>query len=399
MSASDLSILVVEDETFMLSLVVRILAGLGYPSITTASNGRQALEHAPSTFDVIISDLNMPEMDGVELLGHLATRQFSGGIVLLSGEDERILETAMGLARTQRLNVLGTLPKPLKPEPLKALLASYEETDQQQMPASEPQLAISEDELRAGADGERLALVYQPKIRVSDGSVVGVETLARWNHDSRGLLGPAAFIPLAEDTGVIHPLTLSIYRKAITQLCEWTSQGLDLKMSINVSINSFASENFASSLIALSQAMDVDFRQIIFEVTESQVVDDIFHCLATLMQLRMKRIGLSIDDFGTGNATLQQLKRIPFTELKIDRGFVTGACRDASTRAILESSIELARKLKMETVAEGVETRGDWDLVEALGVDQVQGYYCAKPLSADQFQEFYANYSGPHSQT
>ena len=397
MTLSPLNLLVVDDESFILKMIVRILGKLGYNTVTTASDGNEALAQVDDSTNVIISDLNMPEMDGVALLGHLAERRFGGGIILLSGEDERILHTAMGLARTQQLTVLGTLSKPVKPQPLAELLATYRPAAPQKQQPRAPQAPISEAELREGLHGESLALVYQPKIRVSDGSIYGVETLARWNHQERGVLGPAAFIPLAENSGCIHELTLAIYRKAIEQFRVWTNGGMDLKLSINVSVNSFTVDHFADTLLAIPESSGVDLSRIIIEVTESQVMADVVNCLATLMQFRMKRIGLSIDDFGTGNASLEQLQRIPFTELKIDRSFVAGAFRDSSTRAILESSIDLARRLKMATVAEGVETREDWDLIEALGVDQVQGFYCAKPLTPAQFEGFYENYRGPHS--
>ena len=153
---------------------------------------------------------------------------------------------------------------------------------------------------------------------------------------------------------------------------------------------------FQTFLLIPALEQGVDLSRVVIEVTESQVMSDVTGCLEIMMKLRMKKLGLSIDDFGTGNSSMEQLKRIPFTELKIDRAFVFGACNDSGAGAILESSVSLAKSLKMETVAEGAENREDWDLVESLGVDLVQGYYCAKPMPNAEFMQFLEKWTGPH---
>ena len=241
-----------------------------------------------------------------------------------------------------------------------------------------------------------LELVFQPKVSVTDGQVKGVETLARWNHAERGILGPGAFIPLAEKSGLIHDLTYAIHKKAMAQQGEWLANGIDMKVSVNIAVNSFSIENFSDFLMNTALEQGVDLSRVVIEVTETQVMADATSCLEIMMKLRMKKMGLSIDDFGTGNSSMEQLKRIPFTELKIDRAFVYGAANDSGARAILESSVNLAKNLKMETVAEGAENREDWDLVESLGVDLVQGYYCAKPMPNEQFMKFLEDWTGPH---
>jgi EAL domain-containing protein (putative c-di-GMP-specific phosphodiesterase class I)/ActR/RegA family two-component response regulator len=394
---SNLNILVVDDEAFILNLSVRILNKLGCDKIETANNGAHALElidKSNTAFDIIICDLNMPEMDGIEFMRHAADKKVTSGMILLSGEDERMLETARDLAKAHKLNILGVIPKPLKPDAIKDLLESFKPAEQKK--TWTPQAPITEDELREGMNGDGLQLVYQPKVRITDGQVTGVETLARWNHKERGILGPGAFIPLAEQTGLIHDLTYAIHKKAMTQQGEWLANGIDMKVSVNISVNSFSLENFSDFLMNTALEQGVDLSRVVIEVTESQVMSDPTGCLEIMMKLRMKKMGLSIDDFGTGNSSMEQLKRIPFTELKIDRAFVYGAVNDSGARAILESSVTLAKSLKMETVAEGAENREDWDLVESLGVDLVQGYYCAKPMPNEQFLEFLENWTGPH---
>jgi EAL domain-containing protein (putative c-di-GMP-specific phosphodiesterase class I) len=394
---SSLNILVVDDEAFILNLSVRILNNLGCKNIETANNGAVALDlidKSDKSFDIIICDLNMPEMDGIEFMRHASGKDFTGGMILLSGEDERMLETAKDLAKAHKLNILGVIPKPLKPDTIKDLLESFKPAGQTK--AWSPQAPISEEELKVGIETEELQLVYQPKVSIKTGEVVGVETLARWDHKERGILGPGTFIPLAEKCGLIDDLTYSIYKKAMRQVGEWLANGIDLKTSVNFSVNSFSLPEFPDFLIETAQDEGVDLSKVVLELTETQVMKNALDSLEVLMRLRMKKFGLSIDDFGTGNSSMEQLKRIPFTELKIDRAFVYGAVNDTGARAILESSVTLAKSLKMETVAEGAENREDWDLVESLGVDIVQGYYCAKPMPNEELLEFMENWTGPH---
>ena len=386
---SELRILSVDDEEFLQNLSVRVLKNLGYENVTSTGNGVMALaeiREAKAPYDVVITDLNMPEMDGVELLRHLAVIQYSGGIILLSGEDERILETALELANAHRLNILGAVPKPLKPEVIKGLLERLKPA-RPKVPY-QPQEPITEAELLKGLENDELQLVYQPKVDVRKNKITGVEALARWHHAERGILGPGAFIPVAEQSGLIDGLTYAVYKKAIRQAGTWHAKGLNLTISINISINTFTLPNFTEFLLTTAQQESVDPAMVILEVTESQAMSNILGCLEKMMHLRMKKFGLSIDDFGTGQSSMEQLKRIPFTELKIDRAFVHGAAAKPSARAMLETSVDLGKRLKMDIVAEGAETREDWDLVAQTGCDYVQGYYVAKPMPNHELLQF-----------
>lgn len=398
MDTSSLKVLVVDDEAFVLKLTVRILSKLGYDDVVTANNGVVALaeiDKVDTPFDIIVCDLNMPEMDGIAFMRHAAEKNVRAGMILLSGEDERMLETARDLAAAHNLHILGVIPKPLKPDALSNLLDTFQPTTAANT-NSWHQDSISEAELLDGMNTEQLHLVYQPKVDITTGRVTGVETLARWMHPERGLLGPGAFIPLAEASGHIDQLTCAIYEKAMHQAGDWLAQGIILKISVNISVNSFTAPGFTDFLIETAQNEGMDLSNVVLEVTETQVMDNALGILETLMRLRMKRFALSIDDFGTGNASMEQLKRIPFSELKIDRAFVFGAAKNAGARAILESSVTLAKSLKMDIVAEGAESREDWDLLESLGVDTVQGFYCAKPMNNAELMAFLEGWTGPH---
>lgn len=398
---NDLSILVVDDDPLILNLAATALDRLGYGSIETAVSGNSALEiirgDGPSV-DILVLDLNMPEMDGIEFMGHAKNDGFRGGMILLSGEDNRMLETVLGLAKSQNQNVLGALSKPLQPDLINEMLQSYEPESCKKASYS-PENPLTEEQLDEGIAGSTdncPVLVYQPKIDIQTSEIVGVETLARWWNSERGLLGPGTFIPLAEQTGKIDSLTNEIYRRAVIQISEWQKQGISLTAAINFSVNSFAKREFCDYLVKVANEHDVSSAQITLEVTETQAMTLALDCLEALMGLRLKRFSLSIDDFGTGSSSMAQLKNIPFTELKVDRAFVNGAINNASSLAILEASVNLGKRLGMKIVAEGVETREDWDLVEQLGCDYVQGFYCAKPMRNEDLVEFLNNWSGPH---
>ena len=393
---NDLHIMLVDDEPSILDLTSRFLEQMGCRKITPCQSGQSALDkyrESKNSFDVIICDLNMPEMNGVELIRHLSEENFHGGIILLSGEDERILETAKDLAKARNLNVLGYISKPFNREALEILLLEYSPQD---LKISAPLLDdISEEELRTGMDGDELLIAFQAKASLATGEVTGVEALARWNHSERGLLPPYTFIPLAERCQLIDELTYSIYRKTLSQIRIWHEKDIHLKVSINISVNSFTTDGFVDFLIQTAEEYNIDPELIIFEITESQVMENALDCLEMLVQLRMKKFGLSIDDFGTGHSNMVQLKKIPFTELKIDQSFVGGACEDSTARTILESSVDLAKKLKIYTVAEGVETEAELALVKEIGCDQIQGYLIAKPMLADEFEKFFQSWP-PH---
>lgn len=396
-----MSILLIDDDPFYSQLAVEVLNNLGYDEVAVAndgSTGLKQLDGAELSFDVVICDLNMPEMNGVEFIRHASKTGFDGGIILLSGENKRMLETAYGVAKTHDANILGAMAKPINPEELQAAMGRLQPHSNNKRNFI-PQAPITEAQLRngiAGSETDSVKLVFQPKIEVSTGKIVGVETLARWWNKDRGILGPGAFIPLAEEKALIDDLTNTIYIKAVQQAAQWQSEGIKLRTAINFSVNSFSRQDFCDFLIRTVQQYGIDPSSLLLEITETQAMSIAVDCLESIIGMRLNRFGLSIDDFGTGNSSLAQLKNIPFTELKVDRAFVTGAEHNESALAILEASISLARKLEMVVVAEGVETREDWDLVERLGVDYVQGFYCAKPMSNDELMVFMRNWSGPH---
>lgn len=198
------------------------------------------------------------------------------------------------------------------------------------------------------------------------------------------MLGPAAFIPLAEKLGRIGALTDRVLGLAVAAGGQWLKQGLDLSISVNFAADDLNRVDLPEHIVAAATSAGLTASRVILELTESQVMTNLKSSTETVSRLRLKGVGLSIDDFGTGYSSMEQLKRVPFTEIKIDRSFVFGALNDATARTILESTIALGKSLKLNVVAEGAETREDWDLLSRLGCDLVQGYYVARPMPGDK---------------
>lgn len=389
-----LNVLVVDDDDFMLAVVAGTLERIGVAQVTTCDSGFEALAtiDAGGHFDVLLLDLNMPDMDGVELLRNLTARKFSGGILLFSGEDARILKTAKSLAESHHLKVLGALQKPVSMEALRAGLTEYEPTTERV--SGTPIVSVSAKDLQSAVARGEIVAFFQPKVRVSTRLVESAEVLARWQHPERGQISPAAFIPVAEEHGLIDELSIAVFTDALGHVTRWAARGQAITISINLSVESFRDVALPERLESIASAHGVPCSSIAFEVTESRLMESLTTALDVLTRLRLKGFGLSIDDFGTGYSSMTQLANIPFTRLKIDRAFVHGAQQDPTARAILESSVALGKKLNMTIIAEGVEDRSDWELVESVGCDMVQGYLVAKPMSGEAFSQWLIENAG-----
>jgi EAL domain-containing protein (putative c-di-GMP-specific phosphodiesterase class I)/CheY-like chemotaxis protein len=379
-------IMVVDDEPFILKLHARALANLGYTSVTTCEGALAALETidllaAPP--ELILLDLNMPDMDGVEFIRYLVKRDYAGGLILLSGEDERMIQAAEKLVQAHQIALLGHMRKPIKQEGLGSLLQKWAPKSRTR-PAAALKVYAAAD-VRAAIAGGELINYYQPTVSLATGHVTGTETLVRWRHPQDGLVFPDQFIGVAEQNGLIRDLTRAVIDGALAQARAWKEEtGLTLHMAINVSMDDLGSLEFVDYIAGQAAIAGVLPQQLTLEVTESQLMKDVRAPLEVLTRLRLKRFRVSIDDFGTGHSSLAQLRDMPFDELKIDRGFVHGAWSDETVSAIFDTSVMLAKQLNMNIVTEGVEDRADWDFVRRSECDIAQGYFIAKPMPAEK---------------
>lgn len=377
-----MKILLIDDEPFVLKLLEHQLVSLGYQNISTYERALDALarlEVGLEKISLIFCDLQMPEIDGVEFVRHLVRIHYDGALILISGEDERILHTAERLAKAHKLQVLGSLQKPVSRQQLKLIMDKSPS-----LPARGPRKIYSHDELQEAITNGHLVNYYQPQVEIATGRIAGVETLVRWQHPQDGLVYPDQFITTAEDHGLIDDLTRTVLTNSLQQARQWIDAGLALHVAVNVSMDNLVTLNFADFVADEVGRAGIPLASLVLEVTESRLMKDPLAPLDILTRLRLKHIGLSIDDFGTGHSSLAQLRDIPFNELKVDRGFVHGASHNASLRAIVEASLDMAQHLGMQTVAEGVENWTDWNYLRTTSCDLAQGYFIARPMPAEE---------------
>ena len=250
-------------------------------------------------------------------------------------------------------------------------------------------LRLAADLQHAVENGE-LHLHYQPKVDSATGSLRGMEALIRWMHPERGMISPAEFIPVAEDTGLIGAIGRWALQEACRQNAEWQRAGLrPLRVAVNLSARQFNSGNLLGEIdTALSQSgLSIDLLEL--EITESMVMDDPEGVIRLLGAIHERGIHLSLDDFGTGHSSLAYLKRFPIDCVKIDRAFVKDIPENADDVAIARMIVAMAKALGLSTVAEGVETAEQLELLKSMGCDQIQGYFFSRPLPADQFLAYY----------
>jgi EAL domain-containing protein (putative c-di-GMP-specific phosphodiesterase class I) len=382
-----LRILVAEDHEFQRRMLVRMLGDLGAAEIHEASGGREALEILEGLdrpVDIIFSDLDMPGMDGMELMRHLGESGCRSSLVIASSMDRSLVRSVLTMATAYDINLLGAVDKPPTPEALASVIRRHDGKRNADKGTRPRGLQFSLEEVKEGLDENQFEPYFQPKVSLATGAVTGLEALARWKHPEHGVVSPYAFIDLIEQGGLIGQLTRAMTEEALRWCRIWRDDGHDVGVALNVSIRSLTNLGLAEKLTEDAARHGLEPRHVTVEITETVAVTDVGKVLENLSRLRMKGFVLAIDDYGTGYSSMQQLDRTAATELKIDRAFVSGAARQQSRRVILQSSLEMVARLGVISVAEGVENREDWDLLAEFRCDQAQGYLIARPMPADE---------------
>lgn len=379
-----LKIMIIASDAFGIKILTSILESLGYPNVVSAESGAEALQLLGYvSCDVILSDLNMPDMDGIELMRHVTEIENTPSVILMSREDKKMQSATQLLAKARNLTMLGTLKKPVNPRALDDLLNSYK-APSEAVPRGDFK-GLSVDEIRDGIKAGRVIVHIQPKVKARSKRVVGGEALARWQNEDGSILGPFSFIPVAEQNGLMGELTEAVIDATLEALVNWPPIANSLKLSINVSMDNLKDLSFADTLVKKAEEANIPPSRLILEVTETKIMEDTVGPLDILSRLKLRGVGLSIDDFGTGASGFENLQTLPFNELKIDRAFVDGAHADTDKRTILKSIFEVAKKLELQTVGEGVEVKEDWDLLTHMGCDVIQGYFMSKPMDPQAF--------------
>ncbi|PXW86441.1 EAL domain-containing protein (putative c-di-GMP-specific phosphodiesterase class I) [Nitrosomonas sp. Nm84] len=391
----NLRVLVLDDDKFMLEFVSHLLRELGVNEVLVAENGAAglfALSAQIEVVDLLICDIEMPGMDGIEFLRHIADQKYSGKVVLFSDVEADLLKAIERLAIVRGLNVVGTLAKPVTMGSLTAILEKLSLPIQKTTNSSQVRQIFDVEEIRQALMADQITLFFQPKISASSRRVTSVECLARWHHARYGYISPDNFISIIEQNGLINDFTRNVLKKSVQQLDIWLQNGLDLEISVNVSMANLDRFDLPEIYQEAVQDSNVPIERVTLEITEGKLGKDFAQSLDILTRIRLKGFGLSIDDFGTGYASMETLKYMPFTELKIDRIFAHNAAQDSATRVILESSIKLGKAFGLNVVVEGIENQADCELVTELGCDEIQGYFIAQPMLADEFARWLCDY-------
>ena len=378
-------LLIVDDDPGVLTFLGEV--GRGYRYDVALAQSVDELRACYDAFDpsLIVLDLQYAHGDGIEVMSFLKQHGCDAPIVLISGFDSRVLETARRVGLEFGLTIVDALVKPIRPDTLGGVLNAHRE----------PEAAEWADDLRAAIDRDDLMVCYQPKVQVADGRLIGFEALARWRHPSRGAISPERFVPLAETTGLIRPLTAQVLDRAVRDRASWAVTGHDLTVAVNLSPLLLTDDHLLPGPDPSPRPVPARQATLTLEVTESAAMRNPAVTLEILSRLRLRGFNLALDDFGTGYSNLAMLHRMPFNELKIDRSFVADVSASRDSQVIVAALAGLARQLGLTTVAEGVEDLDTWAWLRSVGVEQIQGFGIARPMPAELVVDWIGSYKPP----
>jgi EAL domain-containing protein (putative c-di-GMP-specific phosphodiesterase class I)/CheY-like chemotaxis protein len=391
-----LHVLILEDHPFQQMYARELVASLGISNITTARDGSDAFEKIrgnPMPVDIVICDLKMEGMDGIEFIRHVATEKLAKAVILASALDDDLQRSVEDMARAYGVTVLGRLDKPIARDDLQALIEGYAELSQSRARDGVDGPPISVEDIRQALKQRQFVPWFQPRINAQDRALQGVEALARWLHPEHGTIGPDRFIPLVETHELMNEFTRVIMLQAMEQGRRWQLAGLQVPVSVNFSVTTLQDTDMAAIIRNIAVGAGMPPKQVTVEVTETGVADNFAAVLETLTRLRMYGFSLSIDDYGTGYSSMRQLSQIPFTEVKIDRAFISRVDSIPKNRAIVNSTLNLARELNLNTVAEGVETEAELTALKTMGCDLIQGFIIARPMAGELCTEWMQKYN------
>lgn len=379
-----MNILILDDSPLELILLGYKLKSIGCNNVHSATTVEKAMSMVNKIeFDLVISDLDLPGKDGLMFLSELKKNHYNNAVCISSCVDEGIIALASKMATTLGLNVVGTLVKPVYEESLCNLIDLTSE-----LLSSAPtqnKISFCLNEVLYGLDNDQFHNVYQPQVCFKTNKLIGFEVLVRWQHPIKGTLTPNYFIPALE----ANRYTDLLLDTVINQLkLDFPFIPDDMRISINMTADNFMAPELVNKLVDLTDELEMDISLLTLEITESQIFQPSTTMLSNIARLRMLGVNISIDDFGTGYSSFGNLVDIPFTELKIDRQFTKRYFSDLKSRHIVDLTTELCRRTKIKVVAEGVETKEEFEALRVLGVDVCQGFYIGRPLAIEKLRSF-----------
>ena len=387
--------LVVDDDPVTRGLVAEQLISLQVSTVRTVESGRAALDvlRQHPQINLLVTDLRMPDLDGIALIAALDKYRNRVRVIIMSALGDKIMQAASRIGVGHDLSVLGVLRKPVSRRVLSQMLDQFRQLPNLTPPtAHKAQAAVRVEDIREALAQGGHHIVVQPEVRARDMTLVAVEVLSRWSHPNLSGRSPADAIIAAEKAGIIGELNENLITEVGRAWHEWAPHKLSPRLSINVSAVTMSDTGFPEWLSRAISAHHISPRDVILELTETAVPAPGTSNLEVACRLGLLGFDLSVDDFGTGFANLQQLQDTPFRWLKIDQAFVRQIERSEDAQAIVKSSIRMAHDLGLKTVGEGVETPRQCQLLRDMGCDVLQGYFIAKPMLPDALPAWHAQF-------
>jgi len=382
MTASTRRVLVIDDEEAVCELIVAVAESAGFEA--ESASAPEDIERAiEGEFDLVVLDLTLGLVDGIEVMSVLGSRHRGLPIILVSGADQSLLESAGRIAELHKLRVIGTFSKPFSLDVLRAAMKDWTEVSGTVDPTG-PKVAVHSDQLLSL---DFLHLAYQPKVRTATGEICGVEALVRWSHPEHGSVAPAVLVGILEREKRTHELLDKVMLMAGRDRLQYDYLNTLPDVSLNVSVLDLDDEELPRRATRnLSRSAPPSAWT--FEITETAPITDVAPSLAILTRLRLAGFRLAVDDFGTGTSNIERLLVAPFTELKIDRTLVH-RIRNATSEPdpLVRTSIEVGHSLDLSVIAEGVETADQWRIIRDLGCDSAQGYFISPPIHPAQLRD------------
>lgn len=385
---SEFSFLLLDDDSFVLDTInsqLEVCRAGQVHRYLDAETALEFLKEEGDQIDYLLCDIHMPGKDGIWMMRELATLGYAGRLILISGEDLKLLHIAADFATELSLELAGYLRKPFH---LKDLAQMVLQSAGMGINDESPVNLRIEDFQQPGSealDPDRVRLEFQPRVDFNHDNVVIAEVLVSLEGPTGDHIGPELFMPLLEQNGRVEELNNVVFRKAAERLYSWIDSGANLKLAVDLSRQSLANTNLADDLLQTCRKCGVAPQEFILEISESSLLDELAPALETLGHLRVMGFLISIADFGIGYATFKKLQRLPSSELKLDRTHIAEAANNAESRSILASSVLLARKLGIRTVANGIESEELLQVVRELNCDMGQGDFIVPPMSTELF--------------
>lgn len=375
-------VLIIDDDVSICELLRDVTESSGYETRITTAESDFKIVFNNFKPDILIMDLNLGKTDGIGLLKYLSYLKATCKIILISGYEERVLSIANQLGVSHGLDMYAFLQKPVSIATLKNILETL------QLSAE----TFKTDDVIIAIDKDEMLLHFQPKISIKNNQIIGIESLVRWDRKDKSLIMPDDFIPFVEANNLTKMVTMAIIEIAFKAILEIQKQSSGIEISINLSGKDLDDLELPDKIQDLACKYNINPEKICFEVTETAIMEQAEVIMEVLTRLRLKGFQLSIDDFGTGYSSLVKLRKMPITELKIDKSFILNLTTNKDDRIITKTLIDLGHNLGLKVTAEGVESKEILEQLTDYNCDIAQGYYFSKPLAMNDVKQWMSTF-------